>query len=144
VIQFLDSSALVKRYVDEAGTQTVVEVTQQLGPLVASRLTWLEVTSAVARRGPGNALLLVDEVLRALDDDFANLIEIVELTYSVIAGARSHARRYGLRAGDAIQLASLGEAKMLYADVVRLISSDRKLLDCAVLEGFRTLDPSNE
>jgi len=130
VIVFLDSSALVKRYVREAGTEALLNLIQRSALMVASRLTWLEVTSAVTRRARGSALLRADEVLRALDDDF-----------SVLADARGFARRHGLRAGDAVQLASAKEAETRYAERVSVICSDKKLLATARLEGFETVDP---
>jgi len=141
VIVFLDSSALVKRYVREAGTEALLNLIQRSALMVASRLTWLEVTSAVTRRARGSALLRADEVLRALDDDFSVLIDIIDVTGSVIADARGFARRHGLRAGDAVQLASAKEAETRYAERVSVICSDKKLLATARLEGFETVDP---
>lgn len=141
MILFLDSSALVKRYVQEAGTEAVLELIQQSALAVASRLTWLEVTSAVTRRTRGSALLRADEVIRALDDDFSVLIDIVEVTGSVIADARGFSRRHSLRAGDAVQLASVKEAKARYGEGVSFICSDKKLLATARSEGFEAVDP---
>ncbi len=49
LIRYFDSSALVKRYVREAGSD-VVEGLLASGPAAISRLTEVEVTSALARR----------------------------------------------------------------------------------------------
>jgi predicted nucleic acid-binding protein len=142
VILFLDSSALVKRYVREAGTEVLLDLIQRSAFVVASRLTWLEVTSAVTRRARGSALLRADEVIRALDDDFSVVIDIIDVTGSVIADARGLARRHGLRAGDAVQLASAKAAETRYAARVSVICSDKKLLATARQEGFETVDPA--
>jgi predicted nucleic acid-binding protein len=88
--------------------------------------------------------LRADEVIQALDDDFSVLIDIVEVTGNVIADARRFCRRHSLRAGDAVQLASAKEAKARHGEGVRFISSDKKLLATARLEGFEAVDPIGE
>src|SRR4051812_14941761 len=55
---FFDSSAIDKRYVQEAGTASVRRVTR-LGrpePIYLTRITTVEVTAAVARRKRGGSL----------------------------------------------------------------------------------------
>ena len=51
-VYFLDSSALVKRYVAEPGTAWIqaLAVPSAHNTLLISRITWVEVLSALARR----------------------------------------------------------------------------------------------
>ena len=55
---FLDTSAIVKRYVQEAGTPWIRDLTR-LGspdPVYLARATLVEVTSAITRRSRGGSL----------------------------------------------------------------------------------------
>ena len=49
---FLDSSALLKRYVPEVGTAWIQSITddQTQNLLIVAHITWVEICSAVARR----------------------------------------------------------------------------------------------
>ena len=141
MIFFFDSSALAKRYVREPGTDSVLDLIRGAESLLASRLTWLEVTSAVSRATRERSLTKSEEILRSLDEDFATLIEILEVTPAVISDARRIAIRHALRAGDAVQLATAHTARLWHGDSVRFVCSDRKLLDTARAEGLEATDP---
>ena len=58
-VYFVDSSALVKRYVREAGTSWVRRLTRQgtSNYIYLARITVVEVTSAIARRRKGGTVL---------------------------------------------------------------------------------------
>jgi len=140
---YVDSSALAKRYLSEVGTETLLGLIKQAESVVASRLTWLELTSVVARRARQQALPFAEEVFRSLDEDFSILIEIVELKHSVMSDARLIAKRHALRGGDSIQLASAKDARTNYGAELRFVASDRRLLDAAQAEGFTVLDPTD-
>ena len=63
---FVDSSALVKRYVSEAGTawlQSILDP-QTHNPTIIARATWVEVLSAFARR-QREGTLLPNQVVQA-------------------------------------------------------------------------------
>ncbi len=47
---FLDTSALAKRYLPEQGTRWLRQQIDSANTIIVSRLTWVEVMSAVARR----------------------------------------------------------------------------------------------
>ncbi|WP_201789158.1 type II toxin-antitoxin system VapC family toxin [Scytonema hofmannii] len=52
-VYFLDSSALVKRYVPETGSAWIRAISDLNtgNSLIIARITWVEVRSAIARRG---------------------------------------------------------------------------------------------
>jgi predicted nucleic acid-binding protein len=66
---FLDASALVKAYRREAGTPHVIELLDGSDPLIIARLTHVEVSSAIVRRGRGTGMSPdeIDTVLAAFD-----------------------------------------------------------------------------
>ena len=88
---FLDSSALVKRYVPETGSawiQTIADAaTGNL--LIISRITWVEVLSALARRQREGSLSAtdVDLIIQQFRYDLNNHYQIVELDRTVTENA---------------------------------------------------------
>lgn len=106
MIEYLDASALVKRYVEEAGSE---HAATWLGhrPCATSRWTQIEILSAVARRCREGSIAPDEReaIAAALEADLSGLF-VVEVTPEVIATAKPLLMRHALRSGDAIQLAS--------------------------------------
>jgi len=138
---FIDSSALAKRYVRESGTDLVLTLFDQAQQVLASRLTWLEVTAAVARIARTGSLSAPEAVLRALDDDFAIRISILEVSSAVISDARQLANRHELRAADSVQLATALTARSWHGADTRFLCSDRRLVAAAVAEELTAINP---
>ena len=141
MICFFDSSALAKRYVEEAGTAMVLDLIDRAESVSASRLTWVEITSAVARLVPSDRTAVRDDIIRALDDDFSVLVNILEATPSVMADARKAVLRHQLRTADAIQLASAMTAMSWYGKDVRFVCAGKKLLAAAITEQMEVVEP---
>ena len=82
---FLDSSALVKAYRREQGTQRVVDLLNGHDPLVISQLAQVEVSSAIVRRARATAIADADivVVLAQLDRDIADLF-VIAMTDAII------------------------------------------------------------
>jgi predicted nucleic acid-binding protein len=107
---FVDSSALVKRYVSEMGTtwlQSALDP-QTHNPTIIARATWVEVLSAFARRQREGMLLpnQVAQAVRVFRYDLDTQYQVVELDRAIADMAGQLVGRYPLRAYDAIQLAS--------------------------------------
>jgi predicted nucleic acid-binding protein len=107
---FLDSSALAKRYIEEAGSGRVDELLAHASALGISVLALPEVTSALCRRRREKAL---DEkqysaAKTALLEDVADA-EIVNLTDAVVASAVRLLEESLLRAADAMHVACAHE-----------------------------------
>jgi predicted nucleic acid-binding protein len=103
---FVDASALVKRYVRERHSVKVRRLLA-VGPVAVSRLSDVEVPSALARlvRERRLSARARDRAIAAFVTDLAAW-HVVEITTDVTALARTLLHRHDLRAGDAIQLAS--------------------------------------
>ena len=139
MIRYFDTSALVKRYVAQPGSESVARLLTA-GDAATSRLSEVELVSALARRGREGDLAAgdCDRAMAALADDLAAL-HIVELLPEVTALARSLLKRHALRAADAVQLASclyLGEQ---LAERIPLVAFDRRLRTAARAEGLQVL-----
>lgn len=105
---YLDSSALVKRYVAEPGSADVASAIERDAVIATSRLTIVEVRAALAaarRAGRFRRAAELAAVIAAFTRDWAGII-VVEVDASLCESAASLADRHGLRGYDAVQLAS--------------------------------------
>ena len=105
-MRYFDASALAKRYFEEEGSDLVLALLRD-SLLVSSRLSEVEISSALARRWREGRFTRedLDRALASLERDFQR-VAVVELRPSVVSLARDLLLRHALRAGDAIQLAS--------------------------------------
>jgi predicted nucleic acid-binding protein len=105
-VAYFDTSALLKRYVTETGTEWVKSLLASLdAPVVLiSRLAVVEAARR-AREGnlPAEAL---DNLLRLFEYDVAYRYHILELGPATIDAARDLALQHPLRAYDAVHLAT--------------------------------------
>ena len=147
---FLDSSALIKRYVEEQGTAWVRAITApEAGHgIVLAQIAPIEIVSGIVRRAR-EGLLWEGTVrdLRLLFDLHASReYRIVSLTGDVVRRAEDLLERHTLRASDAIQLASaLASSERLSVAApgrLEFVSTDTRLLDAATGKGLRTIDPN--
>lgn len=134
---FFDSSALVKKYLYEEGTENVIEMFAQSNYLFISHLTELELTAAIEqakrikRVNSPEYRLAIQEWDRDLHK--INLTK-VRIDNDVIHLSKRYIRQHRLRAPDAIQLASAFLTAKRFKDAVSFVCSDQTLLDAARLE----------
>ncbi len=150
-LYFFDSSALVKRYVQEQGTQWVQSITAiASSPIVfVSRITWIEVQSAFARLAreqkidPGKLVA----IRRLFEYDWMNQYQIIELDQDITIQAGQLVHQYVLRAYDSVQLASAFSIHPLFARIdprlFTFVCADDRLLKVAKTEGMRIENPDN-
>jgi len=107
VILYLDTSALVKLYAEEPGTEQVRAATATTKAQATHELSYVEVRSAFAckRREGDWSETTYRRVLQALDDDWAALHRVA-VTPSLVRRAADFTDRFALRAYDAVQLAA--------------------------------------
>jgi len=142
---FMDTSAIVKRYVAEIGSNWVTSLTapETDNIIMISRLTTVEVCSVLARLQRSNKLPSSDGTrLRA---DFLSHVDTQYLTITVddeaLGKARDLVPKYPLRTLDAIQLACALEAVTALGETLTFLCSDNDLLNAATGEGFTTDNP---
>lgn len=148
---FLDTSALVKRYVLEKGTRWIRDLADPTAgnqTLIAA-ITGVEVVAAVTRRKLGGGLSTQDaaRILAEFRHDFANEYLIIQPTPAVLARAMALAATHGLRGYDAVQLGSALEDRMhrLAAGIgpATFVSADQALNAAAQAEGLMVDDPNS-
>jgi predicted nucleic acid-binding protein len=147
---FLDSSALIKRYVAEVGTNWIRSITTRTtgNIIIIDHITPAEVVSGVMRRKrDGTITMRTARATRLLIDRHASReYRVVGLTGQIVQVAEDLLERYTLRAYDSIQLASALEsnARLVAAGLSAIIfvSADIRLLTVASAEGLTTDDPN--
>lgn len=134
-MRFFDASALAKLYVQEPES-SAVRLRVKSDTAAASRLSEVEVSSAIANRVRAGAMPEVDRdrALATLTDDLAAML-LVELTSEVTQRASALLQRHPLRAGDAIQLASCLDLRDWLGQPLSLMSFDARLNEAAAAEG---------
>jgi predicted nucleic acid-binding protein len=107
LILYLDTSALVKLYVDEPGRDPVVAQVERAGAVATARVTYAEARAAFARkqREGGFDRRALRLVVERLDAEWA-AFTVVDVSEPVIRGAGALAERHALRGYDAVQLAA--------------------------------------
>src|SRR5437870_4971740 len=135
---FLDSSALLKRYRQETGSQWMLQLTQTSDRIVISRLAQLEVTAAIVRRArqAGNTPQQVAAALASLNREIAEMFEVIELAGPVIPQATALTKTHALRAADAIQLSCAMLARPEPSADYYRVSADDELNTAAAAEGL--------
>ncbi len=108
---FPDSSAVIKRYVQETGTawvQALVHPAAQHSVYVA-RITAVEICAAIARRQRGRTIspAAAAAALARFRLDVAQEYLVSEITVPLLSDAERQAEIHGLRAYDAVQLAAV-------------------------------------
>ncbi|MBA2356155.1 MAG: type II toxin-antitoxin system VapC family toxin [Acidobacteria bacterium] len=110
---YLDTSSLLKLYVDEQGSLDVVDLVESADVVATLTLTYTEARSALARRRREGLLPVrgLAAVRRVLDTEWAALLHLA-VTPELCAQAADLAERYRLRAYDSLHLAA-------FADIAR-------------------------
>ena len=142
---YLDTSALVKLFIEEDGSARVRSLAAGgagADVLLASRLGYTEAAVTLARLVHLGRIPSADLVSRlgVLERYWEQSIQEVDIIETVLQDARQLAQRFPLRTYDAIHLASAREAKRMLKDVfdgeVRFLAFDGALVRAARLLGF--------
>jgi uncharacterized protein len=137
VTVYLDASALVKRYVSEAGSGDVNNLLVKASVIGTAAISRVEVSSAVAK-AVRIRLLSREEaasVLQVFNAEWESLIRL-QLTEVLIARAATLAWEHGLRGYDSVHLAAALFWQDMLGDPVTLATYDRQLWEAAKVTGL--------
>ena len=142
---YLDTSALIKRFVSEEGSGVVGRLIAAGRPIASATIAYAELYSGVTRRHREGDLsrLQYRLVCRHIETDWMAMVK-VELGPEVLASARTLIERHALRGFDAIHLASALGLQGALNGKVTFVASDRRLLQAAGRERLMTVDPEAE
>ena len=146
---YLDSSALVKRYVQERGSSWVRRMLRPAAGNVAytARITGPEIVAAlVLRQRIGT--LATDTVRRAIArfrTDFPERYALIEISAEVVDAAMGLAEKHELRGYDSVQLAAapwLSQGRPPTSPPLAFVSADARLNTAAAREHLPVEDPN--
>lgn len=147
MILYLDTSALVKLYVDEPGALAVRDAAARAQVNAVHDLTYVEAHSAFARRRREG---IWDEsgyrrILATLERDWSRLYRI-GLAPALLRRAAAFTQRFALRAYDAVQLAAGVEVQQLVGGTapVCFASFDERLVNSARQMGLHVMNPAGQ
>jgi predicted nucleic acid-binding protein len=146
---FLDSSAIVKRYISEVGSAWIMDLMDpaRANRIYAAGIAGAEVVAAMARRA-AQAGAPRPTLLGAIADfriDFSRRFVIVDVSFTLIAAAMDIAERHALRGYDCVQLAAAVQVNREYlalASSCTLVSADGELNAAALASGLVAENPN--
>lgn len=145
---FLDSTAFVKLFVQEAGTEAIIrlmEATEDNRKLISAG-TPLEVYAALKRRerAGGIAPADCDAARNILRVEAARMVQ-QPLNPAVLEAARQVLDRYELRCNEAMQMGAAVVAREMFQGMeIVFVSSDHRLLQVARDERFHIQNPAED
>lgn len=137
MILYLDTSALVKRYVAEPGTAAVTAAIAAAAVTGTSIISRAEMAAALSKAVRVNALSpdMAASALQVFRQEWASLVRI-QATEVLLARADSLAWELGLRGYDAVHLASALLWQEGLSAAVTLATFDRRLREAAADSGL--------
>ncbi len=151
MLVYLDSSAIVKRYIEEKGSEaidTVYASIEQDGNNRAALSIWNlgEVIGAIdTRRQRGDIdEKSMDDAIRLFAGETKKFVAMRRLIVLPITGrlleqCRELVVKHHIYQADALQLAAAR-----YSDSMLLITADKRLADCAKVEGIEVANPEKD
>jgi predicted nucleic acid-binding protein len=147
---YLDSSALVERYIQEHGTYWIRTLTARRAghTLYTVRVTGPELVSAIARKARAGEVSArsAARANSSFRQDWRDQYGVVEVSIEVADRAMDLAERHGLRGYDAVHLAAALEVQIgrrrRYGAPLTFISADVSQLQAAITEGLSVEDPN--
>jgi predicted nucleic acid-binding protein len=140
---YLDSSALVKRYVAEPGSEAVDRLLTEHPYAATSRLAYPEILSALnrkhrAREFPARVL---GELIGAFESDWGKLF-VLEFDEELLPAIKHTIRKHAVRGADAVHLSSAMWLRSVLKEDVVFACADAKLLAAARAERLVAFDPA--
>ena len=137
MIIYLDTSALLKQYIQESGSEEVIKLLGAANGIGTNLLTYVEMASAISR-AVRMKLIPPDEAQKTWKDFLVDWELLVRLDVSgqITRRAAALAWEHGLRGYDAVHFASALAWQDAIDTPVTLATYDRELWSVARKEGM--------
>ncbi len=144
MISYFDTSTLIKKYVEEEGSQEVLSRWNQSDGIVISSVVFAEFFSAMNRKRREGNVSEEDYEIVAQDfkEDWESSFLKIEVNDRLNQLVKKLTERYPLRGFDAIHLASAIYHAQCLEEGLFFICADRRLNDAARAENLNVIDPS--
>ena len=144
-VYYLDTSALVKLYVHEAGTEEMVQLASRSRghTLAVLALTRVELRAALRKRERMGDVSheAAEDALARVERHLQHRYLVQPVSDAVIEEAAGLLDRYPLRGYDALQLAGCLSLRFRVTETMNFVCSDGGLLVAAGGEGLSTFNP---
>jgi len=139
---YLDSSALVKRYIQEPGSGAMDRLLADHPYAATSRLTYPEILSALNRKRKAREFptRILGELIKAFESDWGKLF-ILEFDDELLPIIKKAIHRHDVRGADSIHLASALWLRSVLKEDVVFACADARLLDAARAERLVAYEP---
>jgi predicted nucleic acid-binding protein len=140
-VNYLDTSALIKRFVAEKGSLLVQTIVSRSESVATAKIAYAEVYAGLTRKYREGHLSKNQYALacRQFESDWHAYIR-VDLVDDVLLLARDLIQRHPLRGFDAIHLASALSLKATLNEDITFAASDNRLLRAAEAEQLSALN----
>src|SRR5207249_1014048 len=131
-MNYLDTSALIKRFVAEKGSLLVQALVTREGPVATAKVAYAETYAGLTRKHREGHLSAgqYTRVWRHFESDWQAYIR-VDLQDEILLLARDLIRRHPLKGFDAIHLASALSLKRALGEEITFAAADERLLRAA-------------
>ncbi|KXK30164.1 MAG: hypothetical protein UZ01_01637 [Candidatus Brocadia sinica] len=138
---YLDTSALVKKYVAEEGSENLVTIMQS-SVIATSRPTYPEILSTFVRRFRVGDITnnKLKEMLKDFESDW-DCFTILDIHEELLPIIKHLIEKHYLRGADSIHLSSALWLKDTINDEVAFVASDINLLNAASSENLNSINP---
>ena len=142
---YLDSSALVKRYTEEAGTDSVKSILATSGLITTSKLTYPEILSALMRKVRSGEIekKTFHGIVDKFDKDWDHIL-VLDFHNDLLPIVKTLIEKHPLKAADAIHLSSALWLKLSSKVAVTFVASDSNLVKAAEAEKLQVMNPLDE
>lgn len=140
MILFCDTSALLKLYIVEAGSEALKARVVEAEAVAVCRVAWAEAYTALSRRArevPGDAPV-IEQAKAALAQDWPRFV-VMEVDQALVERAGNYADTFALRGYDSIQLAAAFEAGRIAQSPICFACFDARLNKAADVLGMACL-----
>lgn len=144
MIHFFDTSALVKRYYEESGSQAVDEIVEsEENRIVISSLSVIETVSAFRRKSNTGEITRTDveTLISVFFDEALDQFVIVPMEESVLQFSFDLVLEDDLRTLDSLQLSAALATDAEVEDLV-FVCADSELVSVAQDHGLETVNPA--
>ena len=138
---YLDTSALIKRFVNERGSLLVRSLVQRDRAVATAKIAYAEMFAGLTRKLRERNLSKTQYNLacRQFDRDWHAYIR-VELGDDILGLARDLIQRHPLKGFDAVHLASALSLKIALDEEITFAATDARLLKAAKAENLEPLN----
>ncbi len=138
---YLDTSALIKRFVSEKGSLLVRSLVQRDRAVATAKIAYAEIFAGLTRKLRERNLSKAEYILACsqFDRDWHAYIR-VELGDDILGLARDLIQRHPLKGFDAVHLASALSLKIALDEETTFAAADGRLLKAAKAENLKPLN----